>query len=63
MLSFRTYNNHFIDVDKMVFYVLPYIGTCFFGLCHYFNEVLPKFIPQQRAQISRTPTFHIIKYT
>ncbi len=36
--------DHFIDVNKMVFYILSYIYTRFLGFVYYLCEILPKFI-------------------
>ncbi len=36
-----THLNHFIDVNKMVYYILSYIGTCLFCLRNNICEVLP----------------------
>ncbi len=36
-----THLNLFIDVNKMVYYILSYISTCFFCLCNNICKVLP----------------------
>ncbi len=55
-----THLNLFIDVNKMVNYILANILTCHFSLFNNFREVLPEAIAKQLLQVSCTPTFHLV---
>ena len=41
--------DHFIDVNKMVFNMLTYVSTGFFSFIYYFCKILPKLISQKCA--------------
>jgi len=41
-MSTFTRNYHLIDVNKMIFYVVPNVVTCFFCLIYNLRKVLPR---------------------
>ena len=54
---------HFVDANKMVFYILSYICTSFFRFIDDFYKITPFRISQKRTYISCAPTFHFIQYS